>query len=53
MNGSSDEGTDRWRDKLSDDEVERGEQAMTDEGEVMPQGGEETDGEMKELKEQK
>lgn len=40
MNGSSDEGMDGWRDKLGDDEVVKGEKAMTDESEVMPQGGE-------------
>lgn len=40
MSGSSDEGADRRRDKLSDGQVEKGEEALTDEGEVM-----ETDGE--------
>lgn len=40
MTGSSDEGMDGWWNKLSDDEVEKGEKAMKDEGEVRPQGGE-------------
>ena len=41
VSGSSDEGIDGRGDKLSDGGVEKGEEAVTDGGEVMPQGGEE------------